>query len=210
MAQMGQMLIDMQRPHIQVMLGKRAAQFGHELHAPYYALHPDIIKREFPIGTEMVLAIARRESEFDPLVISGAGARGFMQLMPGTAKEVSAQLQLEYSKDKLLTDPAYNATLGSTYLGTLSRQFGGNAVMMAAGYNAGPSRPIRWMDLYGDPRKGDLDVVDWIEFIPFDETRNYVMRVTESLPIYRARLGKTPLPVPFSQELVGKTLPVLR
>lgn len=210
MAQMGQMLIDMRRPHIQVMLGKRAAQFGHELHAPYYALHPDIVKREFPIGKEMVLAIARRESEFDPGVISGAGARGFMQLMPGTAKEVSAQLQLEYSKDKLLSDPAYNATLGSTYLATLSKQFGANAVMMAAGYNAGPSRPVRWMKQFGDPRAGDLDVVDWIEFIPFDETRNYVMRVTESLPIYRARLGKPAHPVPFSQELIGKTLPVLR
>jgi soluble lytic murein transglycosylase len=82
--------------------------------------------------------------------------------------------------------------------------------MLAAGDNAGPSRPVRWMKQFGDPRAGDLDVVDWIEFIPFDETRNYVMRVTESLPIYRARLGKPAHPVPFSQELIGKSLPVLR
>lgn len=209
MAQIGQMLGDMRRPHLQVMLGKRAAQFGHQLAAPYFAVPDQIAKAEFPVPKELVLAISRRESEFDPVVISGAGARGYMQLMPGTAKEVSSQLGLQYSKDKLLSDPAYNATLGSAYLATLSKRFGANAVMMAAGYNAGPSRPDRWMKLYGDPRKGQLDVVDFIEFIPFDETRNYVMRVTESLPVYRARLGQNPHPVPFSQELIGSTLPVL-
>ena len=82
--------------------------------------------------------------------------------------------------------------------------------MMSAGYNAGPGRPIRWMQRYGDPRRKDAkdetEVVDWIETIPFDETRNYVMRVTESLPVYRARLGEEPLPVPFSAELTGSTL----
>jgi soluble lytic murein transglycosylase len=77
--------------------------------------------------------------------------------------------------------------------------------MMSAAYNAGPSRPIRWAEMYGDPR-GQVDVVDWIEHIPFRETRNYVMRVTESLPIYRARLGKTPLPIRFTEELKGSTL----
>lgn len=209
MGQIGKMLSDMRRPHIQVMLGKRAAQFGHELAAPYYALPDQIVKSSFPVPKELVLAISRRESEFDPRVISGAGARGYMQLMPGTAKEVSDQLGIEYSKDKLLSDPGYNATLGSTYLATLARRFDANAVMMAAGYNAGPSRPDRWMKLFGDPRKGEVDVVDFIEFIPFDETRNYVMRVTESLPVYRARLGQNPHPVPFSRELIGSTLPAL-
>lgn len=77
---------------------------------------------------------------------------------------------------------------------------------MAAGYNAGPRRPMQWIELYGDPRRADVDVVDWIETIPFDETRNYVMRVTESLPIYRARLGKPALPIPFTAELKGSTL----
>ncbi|WP_299921199.1 lytic transglycosylase domain-containing protein [uncultured Pelagimonas sp.] len=209
MGQIGHMLRDMRRPHIQVMLGKRAAKFGFELAAPYYAVPDQIAKASFPVPKELVLAISRRESEFDPGVISGAGARGYMQLMPGTAKEVSDQLGLEYSKDKLLSDPAYNATLGSTYLATLSKRFGANAVMMSAGYNAGPSRPIRWMELYGDPRKGEVDVIDFIEFIPFDETRNYVMRVSESLPVYRARLGQNPHPVPFSKELIGSTLPAL-
>ena len=208
MGQLGEMLMEMKRPHIQVMLGKRAAQFGIELPGPYYALHPQVIGTEYPVAKELVLAIARRESEFDPKVISGAGARGFMQLMPGTAQLVSRELGVEYDIERLLTDPAYNATLGSSYLAGLAERFNGNAVMMSAGYNAGPGRPINWMERFGDPRKGEVDIIDWIEFIPFDETRNYVMRVTESLPVYRARLGKPPHPIPFSQELVGTTLRV--
>lgn len=206
MGRLGRMLEEMRRPHVSVMLGKRAAQYGVELPGPYYAVPPEVAGREHPVATELVLAIARRESEFDPLVVSGAGARGYMQLMPGTAREVAGWLDLDYDLDRLLTDPAYNATLGAAYLSELAEVFGGNAVMMAAGYNAGPSRPTRWMELYGDPRKGEVDMIDWIEFIPFEETRNYVMRVTESLPVYRARLGKPPHPVPFSKELTGSTL----
>ena len=81
-------------------------------------------------------------------------------------------------------------------------------MMMAAGYNAGPGRPPQWIARFGNPLQGEVDIVDWIEFIPFDETRNYVMRVAESLPVYRARLGENPHPVPFSEELVGGTLVV--
>ena len=207
MGQMGDILMAMNRPHIQVMLGKRAAQLGIQLPGPYYALDKQVTEGDYPVPKEMVLAIARRESEFDPGVISGAGARGYMQLMPGTAELVSGQLGIEYDLDRLLTDPAYNARLGSRYLAGLSDRFGGNAVMMSAGYNAGPGRPIGWMERFGDPRKGEIDIIDWIEMIPFDETRNYVMRVTESLPVYRARLGKPPHPVPFSKELLGGTVP---
>jgi soluble lytic murein transglycosylase len=209
MGLMGDMLAEMERPHVQVMLGKRAAQYGIELPGPYYALHPEIVNGDFPVPKELVLAIARRESEFDPKVISGAGARGFMQLMPGTARDVSRELGLDYDADLLLSDPAYNARLGSAYLAGLADRFDGNVVMMSAGYNAGPGRPLRWMRELGDPRSGVVDVVDWIEFVPFDETRNYIMRVAESLPVYRARLGKDPHPVPFSEELVGSTLRAL-
>ncbi|GGG64384.1 lytic transglycosylase [Salipiger pallidus] len=208
--QLGAMLDEMQRPHVQVMVGKRAARYGIQVPGPYYALHPDIVRTDFPVPKEMVLAIARRESEFDPVVVSGAGARGLMQLMPGTAREVAGWLDIAYSHDDLTGDPAYNARLGSEYLASLARRFNGNVVMMSAGYNAGPSRPIRWMEERGDPRSGpgggEIDVVDWIEMIPFNETRNYVMRVSESLPVYRARLGLDPLPVPFSEELTGSTL----
>ena len=206
--QMGVMLAEMNQPHIQVMVGKRAARVGVEIPGPYYALYPSIVSQNHPVPTEMVLAIARRESEFDPVVISHAGARGLMQLMPGTAKLMSGELGLRYSLDRLTADPRYNYTLGAAYLADVSRRFGGNVVMMSAAYNAGPGRPARWISQNGDPRKGGIDVVDWIEAIPFDETRNYVMRVAESLPVYRARLGLEPLPVPFSQELIGSSLKV--
>ena len=202
---MGKMLDELAQPHIAVMLGKRAAQAGLEIAAPYYAIHP-VAAGGHPVPKELVLAIARRESEFDHRVISPAGARGLMQVMPGTAQEVARELGLPYRKASLTSDWDYNAKLGSAYLDRLARQFDGNAVMMAAGYNAGPSRPIRWMRDRGDPRRGAVDVIDWIELVPFTETRNYIMRVTESLPVYRARLGNDPHPVPFSKELTGATL----
>ncbi|GGA94796.1 lytic transglycosylase domain-containing protein [Allosediminivita pacifica] len=204
--QMGDMLAEMGRPHIAVRLGKRAAQFGIEIPGPYYALDTRVTGTDYPVPTELVLSIARRESEFDPGVISHAGARGFMQLMPGTAQLVSGWLDLDYDAGRLLSDPAYNARLGAAYLADLAQRFDGNVVMMAAGYNAGPGRPIDWMERYGDPRRGDIDVIDWVEMIPFDETRNYVMRVAESVVVYRARLGRDPHPVPFSEELTGNTL----
>ena len=204
--QMGQMLGEMNRPHIQVMLGKRAAQYGLEMPGPYFAVHPRVAATRYPVPQELVLAIARRESEFDPGVISPAGARGFMQLMPGTASDVSRDLGMTYDRGRLLSDPVYNTTLGAQYLADMADRYDGNVVMIAAAYNAGPRRPDSWMERFGDPRTGRVDVIDWIEFIPFDETRNYVMRVAESVVVYRARLGKTPHPVPFSAELRGSTL----
>ena len=143
------------------------------------------------------------------MVVSGVGARGLMQLMPATAREVARDLGLSsgHSDARLTQDPVYNARLGTQYLAELSAQFDRNIVMVAAGYNAGPSRPIRWIGLYGDPRGGSIEeLIDWIEGIPFRETRNYVMRVAESLPIFRARLGQDPLPRPFSEELLGASL----
>lgn len=204
--QMGAMLAEMDRPHIQVMLGKRAAQYGLEMPGPYFALHPQVSQSSYPVPRALVLAIARRESEFDPSVISPAGARGFMQLMPGTASDVSRDLGLPYDRGRLLSDPVYNATLGAEYLAQMIARFDGNLVMTAAAYNAGPTRPEEWMQRFGDPRTGAVDIVDWIEFIPFDETRNYIMRVAESVVVYRARLGEPPHPVPFSAELRGATL----
>lgn len=202
---MGRMLEELGQPHVGVMLGKRAARAGLTIPAPYYPLHP-MAEEDWPVPTELALAIARRESEFDPEVISGAGARGLMQLMPGTAREMAVDLGLDFSLARVLSDWRYNATLGTAYLAELVERFDGNPVMVAAAYNAGPSRPLRWIEENGDPRLGEVDVVDWIEAIPFAETRNYVMRVAESLPVYRARLGRDPHPVPFSEELKGRTL----
>ncbi|WP_187429359.1 lytic transglycosylase domain-containing protein [Roseobacter fucihabitans] len=199
--------LDTGEPHLAVMIGKRAAQRSVVVPRGYYALHP-ISEQPLPMAPEMVLAIARRESEFDPGVQSGVGARGLMQIMPATGREVAASMgrASQHSTERLISDPTYNAELGAAYLEELAHRFRGNVVMMSAGYNAGPSRPDRWMITFGDPRKGEIDMIDWIEHIPFRETRNYVMRVTESLPIYRARLGKDPLPQPFSEELTGSSL----
>lgn len=204
---LGQAAIDVGQPHIAVMIGKRAAQRGLEIAAPYYALHP-LKDADLPMAPEMNLAIARRESEFDPVVQSGVGARGLMQLMPATAQEVAGKMGLgaEHSTARLTSDPVYNARLGAQYLSELAARFDGNVVMMSAAYNAGPSRPIRWMEDYGDPRGGDIYIVDWVEMVPFRETQNYIMRVTESLPVYRARLGREALPIPFYEELIGSTL----
>ncbi|APX12791.1 lytic transglycosylase domain-containing protein [Tateyamaria omphalii] len=206
---LGQVAIAAGQPHLAVMIGKRVARRGITLHAPYYPLHP-LADADLPMAPEMSLAIARRESEFDPVVQSGVGARGLMQIMPGTGRDVAADLGVsaDHTTARLITDPVYNARLGATYLSQLAARFDGNVILMSAGYNAGPSRPDQWMLRYGDPRRGteDFDVIDWIEHIPFRETRNYVMRVTESLPIYRARLGNDPLPIPFSEELTGSTL----
>ncbi len=205
LALLGAALQDLNQPHLQVMIGKAAAKRGLVVPGPYYALHP-LTEMSLPVEDELALAIARRESEFDKSVVSGAGAQGLMQLMPGTAKDVARDLGITHSRSRVLSDWAYNAQLGSEYLAKLVKRFDGNVIMVSAGYNAGPGRPVRWMEEYGDPRQPGADIIDWIEHIPFRETRNYVMRVAESLPVYRARLGKDPLPVPFSEELVGGTL----
>lgn len=204
---LAQMALSMDRPHLALMIAKRAAQTGMVLSAAYYPVHA-VAGQKLPMAREMTLAIARRESEFDPVVISHAGARGLMQVMPATARLVAGDLGIlsNHTTGRLTSDWRYNARLGSNYLAGLAGEFNGNVVMIAAGYNAGPKRPLAWMARYGDPRDGSPDIVDWIEHIPFNETRNYVMRVSESLPVYRARLGKSALPVPFSTELRGSTL----
>ncbi len=205
LGQLAQALAELDQPHLQVMLGKSAASRGIVLHAPYYALHP-LMNEPLPVPTEMALAIARRESEFDFSVVSSAGAQGLMQLMPATARKVASDLELDHESARVLRDWRYNARLGSAYLAQLATQFDGNILLVSAGYNAGPHRALRWINENGDPRLARIDAVDWVEHIPFRETRNYVMRVAESLPVYRARLGKNPLPIPFSQELSGSSL----
>ncbi len=205
--QLGDLVLELKEPHLAVMIAKRAARTGSVLPAAYYPVHP-VADMGLPMAKEMTLAIARRESEFDPVVVSGAGARGLMQVMPATAKLVAQEMGIlsGHQTGRLTSDWQYNAKLGANYLSGLAAEFKGNVVMMAAGYNAGPKRPISWMERFGDPRAGEIDVIDWIETIPFSETRNYVMRVAESMPVYRARLGKPALPIPFSQELTGSTL----
>lgn len=149
--------------------------------------------------TAFVLGLTRQESGFDPAIGSGAGARGMMQLMPATAALVARQMGESYSLGRL-SDPDYNMRLGQTYLGTILQRFGGSYVMAAAGYNAGPGRPVQWSAFCGDPREG-TDPLDFIECIPFTETRDYVMRVLDSTQIYRARLNGGRARITLSEDL---------
>lgn len=137
----------------------------------------------------LVLALIRQESGFMQDAQSSVGARGLMQLMPATAKQVAHNIKVKYTPAKL-DEPDYNVRLGSAYLGELLQTFEGSYILALAAYNAGPSRSRRWIRDYGDPRDPNVDVIDWIESIPFTETRNYVQRVMESVSIYRRRLGK--------------------
>ncbi len=187
-------------PHLAVRIAKQAARQGHVLMDLYYPRHPLAAER-LPVAPELALAIARRESEFDPGVVSPAGARGLMQLMPRTARSVARELGLAYRPGALLGDWRYNARLGAGYLDRLIGEFGQSYVLVAAAYNAGPGRVRRWIERHGDPRAPGVDPVDWIERIPFRETRNYVMRVMESLPVYRARLRGRAGPITLSREL---------
>ena len=143
----------------------------------------------------MVYAIARQESSFNPAAVSGAGARGLLQLMPATAKAMAKSVGVTFSQDRLTSDPAYNAQLGAAFLGKLQESYGGSFIMTFAAYNAGPSRVTAWIKQYGDPRDPNVDAVNWIERIPFTETRNYVQRVMENYQVYRARLGAKALTI---------------
>ena len=136
-----------------------------------------------------VYAVARQESKFDFDVISAAGARGLMQLMPGTAKEVAQRLGMSYSPARLTGDPDYNATLGAAYLSRQLARYDNSLVLAAAAYNAGGGNVNKWVDWFGNPSHGGVDPVLWIELIPFAETRNYVQRVVANYLVYRARLG---------------------
>jgi soluble lytic murein transglycosylase len=114
-----------------------------------------------------------------------------MQLMPATAREVAEKESVVYRKQRLTRDPYYNVRLGRAYLGHMIDHFDGSYVLAIASYNAGPGRAQQWVESSGDPRDPTVDVIDWIERIPFDETRNYVQRVIENLMMYRHLLGTT-------------------
>ncbi|WP_439575329.1 lytic transglycosylase domain-containing protein [Phreatobacter sp.] len=141
------------------------------------------------VDRAVVFAIARQESTFDPRAVSHAGARGLLQLMPGTARATARTYGLSYDQGRLTSDPAYNAQLGAAHLGELVAEFNGSYVLTFVAYNAGRARAREWIQRFGDPRDPSVDPVDWVEMIPFSETRNYVQRVMENVQVYRARLG---------------------
>ena len=137
----------------------------------------------------LVHSLIRQESTFNQNAVSPAGARGLMQLMPATARQVANQLGMEHTNGRLTADPEYNIALGSAYMRELLDRFNGSYILAIAGYNAGPGRVREWLQANGDPRAEGVDVIDWIELIPIYETRNYVQRVMEALHVYRARMN---------------------
>lgn len=202
LAQLADMTLAWNEPHLAVLVAKQAAERGLILPHAYYPV-PEFVPDGLKVSRALALSIARRESEFDPAARSSADARGLMQVLPGTAKLMASKLGKPFDASKLTSDPAYNVTMGSAYLAEMAEEFGPSIALIASGYNAGPGRPRRWIGEFGDPRRADVDVVDWVETIPFAETRTYVMRVAEGVVIYRAKLKGAVGPVRITDELKG-------
>lgn len=190
-----------QMPHIGVRGAKEGLSRG--LVAPDAAYPILGVQPLKPSNVEqaLVMALSRQESELNPKAISRADARGLMQLLPSTARQQARLEGLPYRTSWLTDDPAYNITLGAAHLDDLLERFNGSYVLTIAAYNAGASRPDRWIREYGDPRRGLVDPIDWVETIPFSETRNYVQRVLENLQVYRQRLTGAPVDIRLSEDL---------
>ena len=174
-----------------LLLGKAALNRG--LPFDFYAYPVTGIPSFKPIGPEVeqgvIYAIARQESAFNPAVVSPAQAYGLMQVTPDAARYVCKRHGASYDLGRLKNDSAYNAALGAAELGGLLEDYRGSYIMTFAGYNAGRGSVKKWVERYGDPRDPKVDAVDWVEQIPFSETRNYVQRIMENLQVYRARFG---------------------
>ena len=169
------------RPDLNVLVGRNARNSG--LSGYIATAFPKIdVPESLSSSWTMIHAISRQESQFDRAAASPVGARGLMQLMPATARDTAQRAGLGYSTT-MLTDPQYNIRLGATFFGRLMEIYRGSYVLSVAAYNAGPGNVNRWIQAYGDPRSS-VDALDWIEQIPFSETRNYVQRVLENAVVY--------------------------
>ncbi|MDO9428869.1 MAG: lytic transglycosylase domain-containing protein [Methylobacterium sp.] len=189
---LGNIAAEVRNARALVAIGKIAVQRGLPLDAhayPTIGIPAYEASAAVPLVEKaMVFAIARQESQFDPLAQSSVGARGLMQMMPATAQRTARRVSAAFDQDRLTSDPAYNARLGQAHLGELMDDWRGSYILAFASYNAGGGNVKKWIDAYGDPRKAGVDPIDWVERIPFTETRNYVQRVMENLQIYRTRL----------------------
>jgi len=181
------------RQDLGVWVAREARNKGQSFYDP--AGFPEVnLPSAYSTHWALAHGITRQESSFDRAAVSHAGARGLMQLMPGTAREQSGKLGLPYDFGRLTSDPAYNIMLGSSYFERLLNQWGGQAALAVASYNAGAGNVNKWVRANGDPR-GGTDIVTWIEAIPYTETRNYVQRVLENAVVYdaiRAQRGGRP------------------
>ena len=181
-------------PAIQVDFGKIATTRGYAFDAMAFpaAGVPAFVPLAHSADMASVYAVARQESEFVWQTSSGAGAKGLMQVMPATAVSTARRAGVAFDYARLIVDPAFNTQLGAAFLGQVMEDEGGSRELAFAAYNAGGGRVAQWIAAHGDPRTGAADLIDWIERIPFDETRDYVQRVSENLGVYRQRLKEDP------------------
>ena len=187
----------LERYDFAIQISKKASyekRFYNKYNYPIIATPKEINNKTMP-KSEVILAIIRQESEFDKSANSWAGARGMMQLMKYTAKIVAKQAKLPYSISGLTRDPEYNIKLGSYYFNSLIEEYNGVYPFAIAAYNAGPNRVKTWRRVNGDPSKGQLSYINWIEQIRFEETRNYVQRVLENINVYKYILSKEPVKI---------------
>ncbi len=187
----------LERYDFAIQISKKASyekRFYNKYNYPIIVTPKEINNKTMP-KSEVILAIIRQESEFDKSANSWAGARGMMQLMKYTAKVVAKQAKLPYSISGLTKDPEYNIKLGSYYFNSLIEDYNGIYPFAIAAYNAGPNRVKTWRRVNGDPSKGQISYINWIEQIRFKETRNYVQRVLENINVYKYILSKEPVKI---------------
>jgi soluble lytic murein transglycosylase len=177
--------------YMALKLGKAAGQFKVDIDSWAYPLRglPDWKQVGKPVEKALVFGLARQESEFNASAGSRVGAQGLMQIMPATAKLIARQHKIPYRAGMLTSDPVTNVKMGAAHLGDLIANYGGSYVLTLVAYNAGPRRAREWTEQFGDLRSGQVDPVDWVENIPFQETRQYVQKVMQNLHIYRSRLA---------------------
>ncbi|MDO8973722.1 lytic transglycosylase domain-containing protein [Reyranella sp.] len=186
-ALLAQLSLDLKRPDVGLTVARRGAENGVVL---FDAAFPIVdLGATGSIERALALALAKQESSFNAGAVSTSNALGLMQLLPTTARDVAGRLKVPFIESKLTRDPAYNVQLGSQYLAEMLQRFGGSYELALAAYNAGPNRVARWIEAGGDPRTAKIDMVDWIEMMPFRETRNYVQRIMEAVTVYRSRLA---------------------
>jgi len=194
-----------ERLDLAVTVAKRAKRDGVKLAAsafPATVPTPVDVKGGLqPLEAPLILAVVRQESAFNVKAQSHAKAQGLMQLMPHTALKVAKRLDLPFDRRRLTTDSGYNLALGHAYLAELLQEFKGSYVLALVAYNAGPHRAKQWIKENGDPRDKDIDSIDWVELIPFYETRNYVQRVLENLQVYRHSLAKEEVALRLERDL---------
>jgi soluble lytic murein transglycosylase len=205
MAALSRVIEDNSDAHTALIAGKAALHRGMAIDSLAFPLNgvPQYTELANSASRAVVLAIARQESAFDATAKSGAGAFGLMQMVEPTARNAARSAGVAFDPAKLRSDGAFSAQLGAFHLGQLLAEYRGSYVLAFAAYNAGGGNVGDWIKAYGDPRDTKVDAVDWIERIPFTETRNYVQRIVENLHIYRARTGD-PAPNLFTADLRQK------